>query len=346
MKYKILFSVIVTLHVAASYSQVYYTNPVLIGNGHLKDPCVWKTEKKDYLLFTTHTIGKGCFYKSNDLVNWEKLNNIPYDSVTQRQLGELFSKSGQITNCNIWAPQVIRIGEKWNMYFSLSNKGGIVVLQSNNPKGPYCFMDNPYVLIHPSDLNWEYDAIDPFVVKENGKCYIFFGSAFGIYRAMLTDDGTHIKKDNKFVHVAGPISPRNEVGGAVHGGMEGVALYKHKGWWYLFCSKRTDYSIYVGRAKNLTDNFVDKEGRLLTDGYGTRIVYPTDEFLWPGHNSEIIKDKIGKTYMYYFTKINKEKDKSQNLTQIVMSEILWDNEGWPYIKNHKTEKEKNIRPRL
>lgn len=344
---KIVSILLVFLYCCLSFAQETYSNPVLIGNGYLKDVCVWQAGIKDYMMFSTHHMGHGSFYHSLDLVNWKRINNIPYDSTVIRRLEVISERSGQIAKCNVWAPQVIRIGDKWNMYFSLSNKGGIIVLQSDNPKGPFEIVNDSCVLIKPSDLNWEYDVIDPFVVKDDsGEWYIFFGSAFGIYRAKLTTDGLRLMPDNKFVHVAGPISPRNEVDGQVHGGMEGVSLYKKNDWWYLFCSKRTDYSIYVGRSRELTGIFLDKEGRLMTDGYSTRIIYPTEEFPWPGHNSEIINDNEGRDFIFYFCYRNKKDDKREKASQIVMSELLWDKEEWPYIEGYKVKKKGNIKPKI
>ena len=335
------------INIRAQNKIEYYQNPIIINKKSRPDVCVWKGENGFYNLLYTHVFGQASIYQSKDLINWSESNLKPYNQQTIKQLKQLASKEGFKESASLWAPNVVKIKDKWNLYTSIANHVGIIVLQSDSPNGPFHFPGEPTILISPKSLGWKYDAIDPCVVQDNdGSWYIFFGSSFGIYRAKLTNDGLKIAKDSKFTHVIGPTSPNNIVENKKHGGYEGVFLYKYKNWWYCFVSKRTDYSIYVGRSKTLTGEFLDRNGLSLKLGYGTRINYGTEGFEAPGHNGEIFQDKKGKYYIFYHAKTGEGSNKIYGLRQIILSELIWDEDGFPHIKNYKAEKENNIKPEL
>ncbi len=329
------------------HAQKTYTNPVVNNSASQADVTVYNPSKGNYYLFSTHVMGKGVLYHSSNLTQWEATKIVMYEEHTQQQIKDMAAKVRDRYPFCLWAPHILKVGNKWNMYTSIENWGGIIVLQSDSPTGPFHFVGEPYAMVTPEDMGWEYDAIDPCVVQDDdGTWYMFFGSAFGIYRAKLTSDGLHVAPDNKFVHVAGPTDPQQKIDGARHGGMEGVYVFKHKKWWYLLCSKRIDYSIYAGRSRTLTGEYIDEEGRRMTDGYGTRMNYPTKEFRHTGHNGEIYKDRTKHWYIFYHSLTEDIPGNKYGHQQPVLSEMLWDKHGFPYVKERKTEKHGNRSPRL
>ena len=93
------------------------------------------------------------------------------------------------------------------------------------------------------------------------------------------------------------------------------------------------YAIVCGRAKTLDGPFLDREGRRMTDGFATVVLESKkgDRFFGPGHNGEIVTIK-GRDYIPYHCHIAGETPKARPL---FVSELLWDKDGWPYVKEIK-----------
>lgn len=325
----------------------YYSNPVIDLDYSTADVCVWENSGT-YYLFHSAYFNRLHILESNNLVEWKDSGKEVFDKEILNLFQGYLNQHG-ISDCNggcksIWAPQVAKIKNKWNIYFSLSNKGGIHVLQADKPTGPFKFVGNPSPLVDHKMMGWEYDAIDPFVIEDEGKVWLFFGSSFGIYRHQLTDDGLSLAPNDSFALVVGPTNPSDLVDGEKHGGYEGVSFYKHDGYWYCIVSKRRDYSLYVGRSKSLTGDFVDADGRRLKDGYGTRMNYPTKKYPGPGHNSEIFKDSTGHYYVFYQV-WTLDKKGNYDMRKTIMSELVWEN-GFPHILDYKLKETGNRRPVL
>jgi arabinan endo-1,5-alpha-L-arabinosidase len=322
-----------------------YSNPVIGLNYSTADVCVWEKSGTYYLFHTTY-FNHMHILESQNLVDWKDSKIDVFDNEILNLFQGYLNKHG-IKDCfggckSIWAPHVVKIKNKWNIYFSLSNKGGIHVLQANSPTGPFKFVGDPKALVDHKMMGWEYDAIDPFVIEDEGKLWLFFGSSFGVYRHQLTDDGLNLAPNDSFTLVAGPTDPAQKVDGENHGGYEGVFLYKHDGYWYCIVSKRLDYSLYVGRSKTLTGDFIDMDGRRLIDGYGTRMNYPTEKFPGPGHNGEIFKDSTGHYYIFYQV-WTLDKNGHYDMRKTILSELVWEN-GFPHVLDYKLKETGNRKP--
>lgn len=332
-----------------TFADDYYSNPVVDLKYSTADVCVWENAGTYYLFHTTY-FNRLHILESSNLVEWSDTGIDLFDKETVEIMRDYLKKSG-VTNCfskvdcwAFWAPNVVKIKNKWNIYFSLANKGGILVLQSDSPTGPFRFVGKPKALVDHKMMGWSYDAIDPFVTEENGKVWLFFGSAFGIYRHQLTEDGLDLFPGGTFTLVVGPTDPKQLVNGEKHGGYEGVYLYRCNGFWYCIVSKRQDYSLYVGRSKSITGEFVDAEGKRLIEGYGTRMNFPTEKYPGPGHNGEIIKDSTGHYYIFYHAWI-KDKNGHYHMRKTMLSELVWEH-GFPHILDYKLKERNNRFPIL
>ena len=78
----------------------------------------------------------------------------------------------------------------------------------------------------------------------------------------------------------------------------------------------------VGRSKNATGPYVDKEGKLLNEGGGTLLVEGNDNWYGAGHNSTYTFD--GKDYIFFHAYDAKDK----GIPKLFVKELNWVND-WP-----------------
>ena len=297
---------------------IVYNNPVL--RVDFPDPTIWDGEDGYFYALATGSVTTRTMYRSANLVDWEDTGDLPYaNEVAQTILSNLG------TYTSYWAPCVYKVKEgQWNMYLT-KPYGGIVFLTSKYPTYGYEFVK--YTTAPFSDY------IDPDVVRErDGKLWMFAGSAGMMHRRQMTDDGLDFAEGSEWVHVAG--RPSGESGNTSRvKTFEGEYLYRHKGYWYLFCSSgvysNNTYAIRVVRSATLDGDFVDKEGNLATDGYAETIMSSNGTLYGPGHNSQIFVDSDGKTWILYHSHWSGMS--SSAARPMCLDEVLWDEDGWPYF---------------
>ena len=297
---------------ASAFSDVKFSNPVYPKD--FPDPTTWQAPDGTWrAVSTSHKL-----LKSKDFFTWENtgLRAIPHEELAP------FRKRFD----NVWAPDVFKNGKEYLMYISLiqtAPDSAIAVFSSTSPDGPF----TNGKIITDSKITKIRDTIDPEVVRdEKGQLWLFFGSTGKIHRIKLAPDGKSIAKGAKYDHVAGLAnSPgRKKV-------FEGAYLHKHNGWWYLFASRGQywdhSYGVIVGRSKTLDGTFVDRKGVPMTEGGGTPVITSgaKDKFFGPGHNGEITTIN-GRDYMPLHCHI---KGKHSGRRPLFITEIKWDDEGWP-----------------
>ena len=322
-----------------------FSNPVFAHDW--PDPTIWQGDDSLYYTFSTagtnYAKGLGKFLWSEDMVTWDTIPDYVWTSQTLSQLKQYGS--------SLWAPQVTRIGGRWLMYLTCygtsSADPSIVVLTLDSETFPTSEgLHGPWSLdgvITSSKENHIIDTIDPFVTEDTitGRVWMFFGSTGRNYRVELAADGLSLSDSASFTHVAGlslvEDTKRNKV-------FEGAYLYYHDGYWYYFVSSgmysNYTYSLKVGRSPSLDGTFVSKSGDLMTEGHATtRLSTNSDDkdFFGPGHCGEIFEDNDGHTYMYYHCHV---KDVPITVAgyiprALMLQQIYWDDEGWPYFKGGK-----------
>lgn len=300
-----------------------YENPVI--SRSWADPTVWRDGDDFYTVST----GVGTILTSKDMVNWTDMKISPLSAEAK--------SAGRKVGSHFWAPDVIKIGNRWMLYLTCYNAAedcGIAAFESASPTGPWEYVS----LITHSKMNGIKDTIDPEVVRDpaSGKVWMFFGSVGKIHRVELNREGTALASGARFVHVAGldiDDSPSRE---KVY---EGAYLYRHGKFWYLFASRGkyydSSYKIVVGRSRSLKGTFVDKDGRKMKDGNASVILEsgPGDDFFGPGHNGEIFSDAKGNLFMLYHCHQMSRGGKRPRYT--LLQKILWDEDGWPCFETGK-----------
>ena len=319
---------------------VAFENPVFREDA--PDPTVWTLADGTFRCSSTTKE----ILKSTDLVHWEK---------TGRKL--LLDEEMKWINrhwAHIWAPNVVKIGDRYLVYMTYHTTGehtAIAVYSSKDGEGP--FTDGKIILTSEGHGRFETIDANAVVDPDTGKVWLFFGHG-DIRRVELRPDGRGIAPGAQIEHVAGVELGRPgfpvEDARFPNNFTEGAYVYRHGGWWYLFVSEGfyTDhtYRVGVGRAKTLDGEFVDKEGRKMKDAYSSVILRSDkgEEFFGPGHNGEIVVSPSGKTYMFYhchWTGLMPDTEGSRPKyipRPLCLQEIKWGEDGWPYFDNSKPAK--------
>lgn len=288
----------------------HYRNPI-IGEDAADPTVIRGNDGLYYLLATGEKV-----YRSTNLVDWVCV-------------GEAFGDNPRPTFVpevkRYWAPCVTWQKGHYVLYFALSTWGGvdaasIGVATADNAAGPYRLVGDGK-LFSSGEVGVR-NSIDPNYIEDNGHKYIVWGSWFGIWLIELTADGLAVKD----------LGVKHQIAGTR---FEAPYIYKHDGFYYLFCSigtccegARSTYETVVGRATNLFGPYYDKEGMPMLGNACTVVLTTNEVCIAPGHNSRIIKDAEGKTWMFYHGYLRTAPEKGRVAW---LDEVKWSNDGWPYF---------------
>lgn len=300
-----------------------YTNPVFASNR--PDPSVVRDDDGYFYVFTTETAGRYIpIMRSQNLVEWEDVGNVFGVRPTWGTPG-----------ANLWAPDVVRIGDQYVLYYSLSTWGdpnpGIGVATADHPSGPWTDHGE---LFRSLDIGVN-NSIDPVVfIGQDERVYMIWGSMRGLYGVELTADGLALMDgeqaaDTK-VHIAGLPShtPWNV------DSYEAPYVIFHDGYYYLFMSSGTcceslnsTYHIRVARSTSPLGPYYDRQGRDMLDlSRGFMALNSSDHFVGPGHNA-VIQDDAGDWWTLYhsFSQTN------PNARLLMLDPLQWTDDGWPFV---------------
>lgn len=320
-----------------TYVSTKYQNPIIPKNSKgedmpgAADPAIVKGDDGYYYIFYTAT-GGGRAIRSKDCVNWELA------------IGQVIPRpkwgDGGINNPNVWAPEVVKIKDKWIFYYSLSgwdNPIGIGYAVADNIAGPY---EDKGPLVKGLELK-NYNCIDPCIYQEDGRVFMAVGSFRGIDLIELTEDGMALKGG-----IETQVEEKTLISGVYGewngGGTEGSYIIKKDGIYYYFGSSGlccegagSTYRVVVARSKSLAGPYVDDQRRPMANfnGNGKVICWAkttNTDIAGPGHCS-IFKDDAGDYWMAYHCYC---KDDGYGSRHLMLDKLLWDDEGWPYIENN------------
>ena len=224
---------------------------------------------------------------------------------------------------SLWALDVSRVGKKYlvhyaSAYWGNETRTGLGVAEGTSPTE---FTDCGK-MFRSTEIGVQ-NSIDPCYVKDKGKKYLIWGSFRRLYMGRLTKDGKRIKNPSHLTQVAGTA-------------FEGAMVYKRKGYYYLFASvgtccegAKSTYHTVVGRSKKLAGPYVDRQGGRMLDNHYETVIKGNDRWKGPGHNSEIITDKEGDTWLLYHAYDAQDPEKGRVM---LLDKLLWDEEGWPYVE--------------
>lgn len=326
----------------AIWEWMYYNNPVW--EPILADPTIIRHEGTYYAYGTQDDGVWGTEYglkyipiiQSNDLITWSYTGSV-FTGATRPSWGTL--------NAGLWAPDIVKVGDKFNLYYSLSAWGdpnpGIGVASADHPAGPW--VDHGK-LFNSSEIGVN-NSIDPNVFYgQDGKLYLVWGSFRGIYGLELTEDGLNVKVGisegalNK-IHLAG--TPTEERFSTTT--YEGAYIIFKDGYYYMFLSTgsccnglKSTYNVRVGRSINPMGPYVDHLGRTMKQAsVGYQVVSPSSFFVGVGHNA-ITQDDAGDYFIIYhgFDVIEPSHVGNSNRRSLLLDRLIWNEQGWPSVKDN------------
>ncbi|WP_091016198.1 MULTISPECIES: arabinan endo-1,5-alpha-L-arabinosidase [Paenibacillus] len=306
-----------------------------VNNAH--DPAIIKTDQGYYVYSTDVRVAGEAkpgvmVRKSDDLIHWkwvgQALPGIPQEALDW---------TGAV---NLWAPDVIQVGDTYRMYYSASSFGStqsaIGLQTSLSPEGPWT--DEGLVVKTSANEQDKLNAIDANpIVDAEGNSWMVYGSFFdGIYIAPLDPDTGKFKDEGYGTRIAARDRATEE------GAVEGPYIVYNPEFkkYYLFVSYDSlfeDYNVRVARADSITGPYTDINGNNMLDTeylpqyeIGTKILggYRFTEgegWVAPGHNS-VLKD--GDDY-YIVHHARGETDK--NWPYLHVRKMLWTKDGWPVV---------------
>lgn len=214
-----------------------------------------------------------------------------------------------------WAPEIIYMNNKWNLYYSCSTFGSqssAIGLATTTSLSAGNWVDQG--MVSYSNSSSTVNAIDPDIFKDyTGKVWLLYGSYWnGIVMTGLDS-------------ITGKPLNRNNITFVANGGCEAGHLAKHDGYYYLFFNRgaccrgvNSTYQIFMGRSTNPTGPFLDKNGIACHQNGGTSFLHSDGRFIGPGHFG--LMDSV-LTYHYY--------DGANNgASKLKVDTIKWV-DGWP-----------------
>ena len=320
-----LFSV---LSVMPSSAQKKYSNPVY--GSDFPDPTVQRALDGTFYAYAT-----GCkCRKSTDLVNWTNVSGV----IDRPTWNDSTKADGSKDYYSLWAADVNYVDGRYICYYASAlwgngSRTGIGVAVGTTPTK---FTDKGK-LFRSTEIGVK-NSIDPCYVEEFDKKYLVWGSFNDICIVELTDDALAVKNFSPINNPQPNGSWKRHPGVTklAGGAFEGAMIYKRGKYYYLFCSvgsccegKNSTYRTVVGRSTKLMGPYVNKQGgQMLSDNY-TTIISGDDRWKGPGHNSEIITDDEGQTWLLYHSYDSKNNYDGRLM---LLDKITWQAD-WPVINN-------------
>ena len=228
----------------------------------------------------------------------------------------------------LWAPDVIRRGGSYLLYYSVSGWGknvsaiGLASSPTLDPKDPAYRWKDEGIVIRSDDRD-PYNAIDPQLFADpDGSLWMVFGSFWTGIQLIELDPKTGLRR-----------SPHGMVRQlAWNESIEAPALLKHGGYYYLFanwgrCCRglASTYEIRIGRSRRITGPYLDATGNGLATGGGTLLLKSGGYRIGPGHPSFLRENGGIRMFFHYYD------GRRFGFATLGDLPLRWTEDGWPRI---------------
>ncbi|RYP55123.1 hypothetical protein DL768_000242 [Monosporascus sp. mg162] len=211
-------------------------------------------------------------------------------------------------NQDLWAPEVVKVGNTYYMYYSVSSFGSqeSAIGVATSPSLDMNTWTDLGTIVQ-SSAGSPFNAIDPSLLNADGQFLLTFGSFW---------------EDIHQVPLADPAAPATETPhqisfDPVTTEQEGPALFHYGDFYYLFYSKGKccgydtsrpapggEYKIMVCRSSSPTGGFVDANGVDCTNGGGTVVLESHDNIYGPGGQGVYDDPTHGPILYYHYVDTN------------------------------------------
>ena len=311
---------VILFHVASMQAQQMYVH----------DPVMIKTDSVYHLYCTFKDIAS---FSSSNLIDWKYTGPV-FDHTPDWTSEKVINFTG-----HMWAPDILYHEGLYYIYYSVSAFG----------KNTSCIGVATNVTLDTSSVNYQWkdhgsvvqsvpgrdlwNAIDPNIAFDNeGGAWMTFGSFWeGIKLVKLDSTLLRIEEPEKWYTLARRERsfkiPDEDAGDAP---IEAPFIFKKNDYYYLFVSfdhccrgVESDYKIMIGRSKNITGPYIDKDGIDMFNGGGSLVVKGDDRYPGLGHNSAYTFD--GEDYLVCHA--YDSEDDGKPVLRIM--KLGWDEEQWP-----------------
>ncbi len=303
-------------------------SPVLALDGEVRmhDPStVIQAEGKFY----TYGTGNGLpAFVSDDGWTWKRAGQVMQAVPGGKPGPEVLAKGGN----NTWAPDIIRSGDRYFLYYSAPGPQpksaiGLLIGKTLDPASPdYKWEDAGPVVW--SDGVEDCNAIDPGVFRDpsNGTLWLTYGSYFGYIRLVELDPktGKRLRPERKPFDIA--INS------------EASIMIFRDGWYYLLVTHgsccagaSSTYNIRMGRSRKVTGPFLDNMGIDMLQGGGKLFAASSGRNVGPGHFGLVdLGDGVEKFSLHYEADLDRG-----GVSVLDIRPLLW-RDGWPVAGENLT----------
>ncbi|MFL6725227.1 MAG: glycoside hydrolase family 43 protein [Sphingomicrobium sp.] len=307
-----------------------FGNPVL--DADFPDPTVIRATDGSYYAYATQTERGGRWLdiqvaKSSDLVHWQHLGDA------------LPVKPGWADKTqDFWAPDVIRAGDRYLMYYSAKPNGSderhglcLAVATGSSPAGPFVDMGHP-LLCGEGFIN-----IDPMAFDDpaTGKRLLYWGSGFDPLKVQeLGPNRISFAPGTVATPLVWPAPNRASFPVLI----EGSWVTLHDGYYYLFysgdncCGPKANYAVMVARSRSAMGPFETLEKA--TGKPHSIILEKSTRWFAPGHNS-VVTDAAGQDWIaYHAVDVGRPREQPSdeiNTRRIMLIDRIEWRDGWPVI---------------
>jgi arabinan endo-1,5-alpha-L-arabinosidase len=291
----------------------------LDGDTAIHDPSTVIAENGKFYAYGT---GAGLpILVSDDGWTWRRAGSLMQAVPGGRPGPDVLARGGN----NTWAPDVIRSGDKYFIYYSAPGTQpksaiGLLVGKTLDPSSTdYTWEDGGPVVW--SDGVEDSNAIDPGVFRDpmNGSLWLTYGSYFGYIRLVELDPktGRRLHPERKPVNIA------------ING--EASTMIFRDGWYYLLLTHgsccagaNSTYNIRMGRSRNVAGPFLDNVGIDMLQGGGKLFLGSGGRYIGAGHFGLLdLGGGVQKFSLHYEADLDRG-----GISVLDIRPLLW-RDGWP-----------------
>jgi arabinan endo-1,5-alpha-L-arabinosidase len=237
-----------------------------------------------------------------------------------------------------WAPDISFFNGKYHLYYSVSTFGrntsaiGLATNKTLDPNSPDYQWTDQGLVVRSTQGRDDWNAIDGNIaIEDQNTVWLSWGSFWSGIKIRRIEAGTGKLSTEDATLYSLASRPRTGLQDAAssEGAIEAPFIVKHEGYWYLFvsfdlCCRGADstYKIMVGRSRQITGPYVDKDATPMMDGGGTLVIEATTEgWRGPGHCA-VLQDSCGDYLIFH------AYHGGTGRSELKISPLTW-KDGWP-----------------